>query len=325
MTMKSLKKTDNGRYEGFAVVRSFSIRTTAKNLPYADLVLADSEEEISAKLWDYSAQVHGTYTPGQLIKVRGTIDIWNEKEQLKIERIRLALPADGVRIEDYVPSAPFSPEKMLEILTELAGGFSDRELSGIVLYLLGKYKEQLLYFPAAVKMHHAVRGGLLFHVLSVVRLAEQICALYPSVDRDLLLSGAILHDISKTAEYSATNAGVAEEYTVKGNLLGHLVMGAGEVTEAGKATGASEETVTLLCHMILSHHGIPEYGSAQRPAFLEAEILSILDNLDAEIYEITDAVSKTAPGTFSERQWGLDNRRFLNHNRKPLAPPDLMD
>ena len=194
-------------------------------------------------------------------------------------------------------------------------GFENEDLKTLVLSLLSESREKLLYWPAAFKLHHAIRGGLLYHTLSIVRLAQEACVIYPFVDRELLLSGAILHDIAKLSEFEAQSTGIASGYTTQGTLIGHLVRGAMMVEKKGKELGTDSETLMLLEHMLLSHHGEPEFGAAVRPMFLEAEILSSLDMLDARIYEIQSAIAGTASGEFSARQWALENRKFLNHGR----------
>ena len=134
-------------------------------------------------------------------------------------------------------------------------------------------------------------------LLSICKLAVAVAALYPSVDKDLLLSGAILHDIAKSEEFNLAPTGLVDGYTVRGTLVGHLVGGAMLIEEIGKREEIDAETLTLVEHMLISHHGIPEYGAAVRPLFLEAEILSALDTLDANIYEIEN-VLKTVAFTF---------------------------
>ena len=153
----------------------------------------------------------------------------------------------------------------------------------------------------------------MLHTMSIVRMAEEICRIYPNINKDLLLAGAILHDVAKTWEFSLGKTGLVKGYSTEGELIGHLVKGAMYVEEAGKKLNISREKTVLLEHMILSHHGVPEYGSPVRPMFLEAEILSALDTLDAEIYEFNSATSKAEPGKFTERQWSLDNRKLYNH------------
>ena len=134
----------------------------------------------------------------------------------------------------------------------------------------------------------------------------------------MLISGAILHDIAKTIEFDVKETGIASGYTVEGNLIGHLVMGAMMVREAGQKLNIDSEKSTLLQHMIISHHGEPEFGAAVRPLFLEAELLSQLDSMDAKIYEIMDAVSGIEKGEFTNRLWALDDRKFYKYNDETL-------
>lgn len=153
------------------------------------------------------------------------------------------------------------------------------------------------------------------HTLSIVRLCESVCNIYQFIDRELLISGAILHDISKLEEFNVGELGIAEGYTVEGNLLGHLAMGAAKIDEYSKRLGISRKTSVLLQHMILSHHGEPEFGAAVRPMFIEAEVLSELDLMDSRIYEMREAVGSVKGGEFSARMWALDNRKLFNHER----------
>ena len=179
--------------------------------------------------------------------------------------------------------------------------------------IMNDKKELLITCPAAFRLHHAMLGGLMLHTMSIVRMAEEICRIYPNINRELLLSGAILHDVAKTWEFTFAKSGLVKGYSTEGELIGHLVEGAYYVADAAKELGIESEKVALLEHMILSHHGVPEYGSPIRPMFLEAEILSALDTLDAEIFEFHSATAKVEPGKFTDRQWSLDNRKLYNH------------
>lgn len=164
-----------------------------------------------------------------------------------------------------------------------------------------------------------MRGGLLLHTLSIVRLCEGVCRVYPFVDADLLIAGAVLHDIAKLTEFEVGNAGIASGYTTEGNLIGHLVKGAMMIDEAAKKLGIPPDKSMLLQHMVLSHHGEPDFGAAVRPAFLEAELLSELDLMDARVYEIAEAIAPLQPGAFSNRLWALENRKMYNHARGDMA------
>lgn len=192
--------------------------------------------------------------------------------------------------------------------------------------MLRDNRDNLLFFPAAEKLHHAMTGGLLYHTLSIVRLAECVCSIYPCIDRELLLSGAILHDIAKMREYSVNAAGIVDGHTLEGMLLGHLVMGAEDVGRKCDELGITPEKKYLLQHMLISHHGKLEFGAAVRPAFIEAEVLSQLDLFDANMYEMAEAVGGVKAGEFTGRLWMLDNRKLYNHGRIDVEPQaNIMD
>lgn len=310
---------DDGRVDGFLLVKAVEKKTSAKGDTYLDFTLGDKTGEINGKLWRYSPSEHGEYKANDIVKIRGTVSQYNGADQLRIERIRVAIPADNVNIEDLVRSAAYSADEMFNELISVANGFSDGELKSIVTAIYEDYKSKLLYWPAAYKLHHAVRGGLLLHTLSIVKLCEGVCNIYPFIDRDLLIAGAMLHDISKIDEFVVEDTGVASSYSVSGNLLGHLTMGAEKVADYAIKLNISEKTSMLLRHMILSHHGVPEYGAAVMPMFIEAEILSELDLMDSRIYEMRDALMSVEPDGFSHPVWAMENRKLYNHQRTDLS------
>lgn len=308
----------NGLVEGFAIIKQCDKKTAKNGNSYLDLVLSDKDGEIFAKLWDYNEITHGKYENDMFVKVRGAVSQYNGHDQLRIEKIRPVISSDNVNVSDYVKSADYSGEDMLNFLLATVKGFKDEDLKKIVTYLLEENKEKMLYFPAAFRLHHAIRCGLLMHTSSIVRLCEGVCKVYPFVNRELLISGAILHDIAKTVEFDVRETGIASGYTVEGNLIGHLVKGAMMVADATKILNIDSEKSMLLQHMILSHHGEPEFGAAVRPSFLEADLLSQLDSMDARIYEIMDAVSGIEKGEFTQRLWALEDRKFYKYNDAEL-------
>ena len=282
------------------------------------MMLGDSEGEINAKLWRYNPDLHGSYTANELVKIRGLISQYNGADQLKIERIRHITPEDNVNASDFVKTADYSGEEMFEELLKITESFSDSQLKLIVSEILKDNRLRLLYWPAAFKLHHAVRGGLLLHTLSIVRLAQNVCKIYPFVDCELLISGAILHDIAKLSEFEVADTGIATGYSAEGNLLGHLAMGAMVINKYAEKLGIDKKIAMLLEHMTLSHHGEPEFGAAVRPMFIEAELLSELDLMDSRVYEMREAVMATNTEDFSSRIWAMDNRKLYNHSRTDL-------
>lgn len=315
----NFKTNSNGTSDGFCLVRSCDIKTNVKGVPYLDMVLCDKSGEINAKLWDYKELIHGRFEAGQLVKIRGTVTQYNGADQLRIDKIRLVTEEDDVDMSDFVPSAEYAGKEMLGEIYAIIDSFKDEDLKRLTYALVKDNEEKMLFWPAAFKLHHAMRGGLLYHTLSIIRLAESVCKIYPSVDRDLLLAGAVLHDICKIEEFDVSEAGIVTSYSVKGELLGHLVMGAMKVSEKARELSINEKTAMLIEHMIISHHGSPEFGSSIRPMFLEASLLSQLDTLDASVFEIENATEEVGDGEFTPRQWALDNRKLFNHGRKELS------
>ena len=311
--------------DGFWLIKTVDRKTNVKGAPYLDMMLCDKDGEISAKLWDYSELVHGTFDAGELIKVRATVTQFNGADQLRIEKIRKVTAADGVNISDFVPTAEYSGEMMLGAIMNSIASVKDDELKTLTYALVKEREKEILTWPAAFKLHHAIRGGLLYHTLSILKLSEGVCMLYPSVDKDLLTCGIIVHDLCKIDEFDLNPAGLVSAYSVRGELLGHLVMGAMKIEQKAIELGISKEKAMLLEHMVISHHGEPDFGAAVRPMFLEAEILSQLDTLDATIYEITSAVGEVKEGEFTGRMWALDNRKLFNHGRKESKPKAILD
>ncbi len=305
----------NGLVDCFLLVKASNKKTSSKGDDYLDMTLGDKSGEINAKLWSYNPALSGEYAAGDIVKVRGTVNQYNGTDQLRIERIRHITPADEVDESMLVASAVYSGEQMFDELYSIAEAFRDDDLKAIVISLLEENKDKLLAWPAAFKLHHAIRGGLLLHTLSIVRLAQSVARIYPFIDSDLLIAGAILHDIAKTTEYEITPSGLASGYTVKGNLIGHLAEGAIMIQKTAEKLGIKSESVMLLQHMVLSHHGKPEHGAAVAPAFIEAELLSQLDMLDATMYEMQEATMNVENGEFTGRLWSMDNRKLYNHGR----------
>ena len=310
----------SGLYEGFALIKSCDKKSAKNGTFYLDIILSDKDGEIFAKMWDFREEITPLPVANSLVKVRGVLQQYNGNDQFIIQRMREVIESDNVQISDFVKSADCEGNEMFNTINGIVNAFNDEELKKVVSGMLQDNKEKILSFPAAEKLHHAMVGGLLYHTLSIVRLAQCVCDIYPCIDRELLLSGAILHDIAKLREYSLNSAGVVDGHTLEGMLLGHLVMGAEDVGRKCDELGVTPEKKYLLQHMLISHHGKLEFGAAVRPGFIEAEVLSQLDLFDANIYEMADALKDVEKGGFTGRLWMLDNRRFYNHARVDVEP-----
>lgn len=317
MSRMLLLNNAGGTIEGFCLVKTAQVKTDSKGGLYMDMVVADAGGDCVAKVWNYNQGQHDSYEPDDVIKVRGTINYYKDTEQLKIEKIRHAEESDDVDMSLLVPCAPVDAEKIFGELHAAADAFHDRGLGTLVKYLLETNKKRYLYYPAAVKLHHATRKGLMHHTCSVYKLAMSVCDLYPKLDRELVAAGAILHDIGKLYEMDTGKLGLASQYTAEGQLCGHIQLGIDMLHAAASVCGTDQETVLLLEHMLLSHHGQPEFGSPRYPMFPEAEVLSVCDLLDSRLYEEFAALAGVQKGGFSDRIWALDNRQLYNHGRMP--------
>lgn len=305
MYLADIKRDD--RFEGYLIVRSAEQRASANGKNYLDMTLADKSGSINAKMWD------GTVQPplaGSIVKVRATGNEFNGRMQLRVEKIRVAESRDAVDMSTLIPCAPRDPKEMLDEVVRAADHIADPDLRKITCELLDRAGDKLLTFPAAKQMHHAERGGLLHHTTTMLRAANAIMTVYPQLNASLLTAGVIVHDLAKIDEMDADTLGLVSDYSVDGKLIGHIVRGVVNIQLAAEKTKASPGKALLLQHMVLSHHGIPEYGSPLAPKFPEAEVLNTIDTLDARLYEMDEALSRAIPGGFSEKVWGLDNRQL---------------
>lgn len=300
------------RVDSFLVIKRVDLKTTNSNgKKYLDFLLGDATSDISAKLWEVPMELEGLFEANMVVRVRGTVTNFNNQPQLKIERIRLSTDEDPVNPADLVESAPLEPEYMYgEILSRYIEGLDNIDMKLIVERLFRENEEKLMYYPAAKRNHHAIRSGLLYHVLTMLQLADQMMEVYPFLNHDLLVSGIILHDMAKLVEMDASEIGIVREYTIPGTLLGHISIGAGDIGRVGREVGASEEIIMMLQHMVLSHHFEPDYGSPVKPMFPEAEMLHYIDLIDARMYDMKRIQSTLEPGTMSDFILSLDRRRI---------------
>lgn len=307
----------SGAVQGFCIVKSVAVKNNVKGADYLDFTLADAGGEINAKLWDYSTAVHGTFAVGDIIKVRGTVNVWKDVEQLKIDRIRQKRDDDEIDMSLIVSSSPVDGSTAFKKIYDFAGSFADEDLRRLTQYLLRERKKEIESYPAALRLHHAMRGGLMFHTCTMLETAKKLVEVYkpyyPELSEELVYAGVILHDIAKTEELEVSELGIATAYTARGQLLGHINMGVCMVEQAAAELAVPEELTMLVSHILLSHHGQPDFGSPKYPMFPEAEIVSTIDMLDARMFEMFDVLAGVAPGQFTERQWALDNRQLFRH------------
>ena len=299
--------------EAFLVKQSL-LKTSRTGSFYLDVKLADRTGEVDAKFWDATRQLHESFAPDDFIMVRASVETYRDMPQLKLTHLK-KLNEKDVDIADFLPASARDEKEMIEELHELVAGVADEKLRVLLDAFFGD-EEFLTAFkrcPAAVSLHHAFVGGLLEHTLAVAKMALKVAESYPLLDRDMLLAGALLHDIGKVEELEYKRA---FKYSDRGSLLGHLTIGASQVeNRAAKIEGFPEERLVQLQHIILSHHGLHEYGSPKLPMTAEAMALHYLDNLDAKMEALREASPED--GSWTGRMYMFDNRRmFLPGNRE---------
>lgn len=306
------------------LVSKKNLAETKSGNPYLALTLMDRTGEIEARSWDNAARLDALTEVGRIIAVEGQVKPFRDQLQLNITGLQ-PVAEGSVDLAHFMPA---SRRNVSEMQAELAGLIDSVIDPGLRRLLAGLFQGALLQefsrAPAAKMMHHACLGGLLEHTLSVAGLALKICEHYPRLDRDLLLAGALLHDLGKVREFSY--ASLPFDYTDQGRLIGHLVLGAEMVRR--QAEGVPELAPARLdqvLHLILSHHGRHEFGSPCLPMTREAILLHHLDDMDAKM-ELIDRLSEQVEGDtyrWSDYQRSLERFLYLRgHNAGPLPQPE---
>ena len=296
--------------EGFYVLKDAASKTTANGRPYLQCQISDCSGFISAYYWDYPGPI-GADQIGHVVKVRGEVTSYRGGAQFTGHRIRLATEKDTYDRSLLVPTAPIDPTERMQEIWNLVRSMQDADYRRICEVMLERYGEAFQTIPAAKTVHHSFVSGLLMHTSNMLRTADFLADIYAEIiDRSLLLAGTLLHDFAKREEFLFSELGLATNYSVKGQLLGHLVMGAGEVAAVAAELGVPEEKSVLLQHMLLSHHGQPEFGAAVVPMCAEAELLSEIDLIDSRMEIYAENLSEIPEGTFTNRIFALEKKIY---------------
>lgn len=296
--------------EGFFILSGPRSRTTNAGKPFLSAALTDRTGRIEAVCWDYPGPI-GAADEGKIVKVRGSVSDYRGNTQLVIERIRLAEAGDEYDSSNLVPTAPIDAQASLDEIDALIASMADGDYRAVCSALLSGHRRAFSRIPAAKSVHHDFISGLLMHTLNMLRTADFLAGLYAdTVDRSLLLAGTLLHDFAKEREFAFSDLGLVTDYTPAGELLGHLVIGAQLVAEKARELGIPEDKSMLLQHMILSHHGEPEFGAAVRPKCAESELLSYIDLIDSRMEIYRKALAELPEGAFSGRIFALEKRIY---------------
>ncbi|TWT14453.1 3'-5' exoribonuclease YhaM family protein [Streptococcus sp. sy010] len=307
MKISQMKKDQN--FEGFYLIKTAEVRKTRAGKDYIALTFQDDSGEIQGNLWD--AQPHNVkeFIAGRVIYMTGRREVYNGTPQ--VNQLSLRLPMEGEPSDPslFKEKPPVNVNEVRNYLEQMMFKIEQATWQRIVRALYRKYDQAFYHFPAAKINHHAFETGLAYHTATMVRLAESICQIYPNLNSSLLFAGIMLHDLAKVLELSGPDQ---TEYTLRGNLLGHIALINEEVTKIVLELGLDDERedVVMLRHMLLSHHGQLEYGSPVRPHLMEAEILHMIDNIDAKMMMMTTALNRVDDGEWTAKLFAMENRSF---------------
>lgn len=311
--------------EGFYILKNAAIKSSARGNPYLSATISDKTGSVDLKVWGYPGPI-STQNEGSVVKIRGAVTDYKGIPQVVAAKIRMAEPNDPYDISTLIPVAPIDQGRSWRGLLDAVNSIEDVDYRNICRWMIDKYGETFKSLPGGKSVHHGFLNGLLMHTLYMTRTARQMADLYSDVvDKNLLIAGTILHDFAKCEEFSISPLGLVADYSVKGQLLGHLVMGAEAVAQAGRELRAPEEKVVLLQHMILSHHGEPEYGAAVRPMCAESELLHIIDLMDSRMEIYREALGEITEGAFSQKIFALGKKIFKHSmSGETLKPSNRM-
>jgi len=310
------------------LVQNKTVRQKKTGEPYLSLALGDKTGAIDAKMWDGVPEVMDTFERDDFVKVKGRVLVYQNRPQLTIHRMTRIDPGE-VALADFFPASERDPDEMMAELRGFAAGIGNQHLRALAMAVLddeeiaAKYKRA----PAAKSVHHAYLGGLIEHVLSLCHLSDKMAAHYAFIDRDLLITASILHDLGKIEELAYERS---FSYTDGGQLLGHITIGLRMIDD--KLRGLPDfppRLRTLVEHMVLSHHGELAFGSPKVPMFAEALLFHLLDSIDSKMENIRGTVARdqqvagswTAYNPPLERAL-LKTNEFLNESETRQPPAD---
>jgi 3'-5' exoribonuclease len=312
MKKVTVDKLSNGEIEDFFVVAQCDRRNTNANKPFLKLTFSDATGSVPGVAWDNTDKLEKVLLPGTIVCVKAVVSQYENRPQLKVVSARPLKDSDQVEASDFKAKAPFDIDHMYRQLLEFKNSISDAHIRALLdtFFENDAFAENFREHPAAKRMHHAYNGGLLEHTLSMVRVCDLLSRHYTYLNRDLLLAGALLHDIGKLVEMGGE---LTTEYTTRGMLVGHIPVGSEMVAKAADSIPDFPDTLKWqLQHFVLSHHGRLEFGSPVLPLTLEAFVLHSVDYLDAQLFQAVAAIEEDTNenAEFTPQIFGLDRRIF---------------
>lgn len=260
-------------------------------------------------MWDAQPYNVEEFVAGKIVFMKGRREVYNGTPQVNQITLRNVRPGEPNDPKEFKENAPVSVTEVHDYLDQMLFKIENATWQRIVRALYRKYDKEFFTYPAAKTNHHAFESGLAYHTATMVRLADSIGDIYPELNKSLLFAGIMLHDLAKVLELTGPDN---TEYTIRGNLIGHIALINEEITKTITELNIDDnkEEVTVLRHVILSHHGQLEYGSPVRPRIMEAEIIHMIDNIDANMMMMSTALSRVGEGEMTNRIFAMDNRSF---------------
>jgi 3'-5' exoribonuclease len=309
---------------GLFLVQSKDVRQKKTGEPYLSLVFVDRSGEVDAKMWDNVPEVVETFDRDDFVRVKGETQLYQNRLQITVHRL-VRIDSAEVDLADFLPASRRDPEEMFAELRSVIAAMKNPHLRALLdaIFADTAVAEAYKRAPAAKTIHHAWLGGLLEHVLSLVKLARFAAAHYDAIDEDLLMTGVVLHDIGKIRELSYQRT---FGYTTEGQLLGHIQIALRLIGDKiAQIAGFPPKLRNLVEHLVLSHHGQLEFGSPKVPLLPEALLLHHLDNMDSKMEAMRGALERDRSST---GEWTpyvpalernvLDRRKYLE--AQPPAP-----
>lgn len=298
--------------ESYVLIQQATVKMDKNGNEFIDFVLQDKTQWITAKLWHANQEAKEQFITGAVIRIRGKREVYKNRPQMRLLDIRLTTEDEPNDPELYKSAMDIQTSEVENDIQSYVQAIKQPLWRTIVEESLKAYHDDFYRYPAAQRHHHAFKGGLAYHTMTMLHLAEAYTTLYENLNRELLYAGVILHDMGKIEELSITDE---TTYTLAGNLCGHIVMMDEWIMQIALEHGydKNDEALLLLKHMILAHHGKKEYGSPVEPQILEAEVLNMIDSNDASIQMMTDALAHTEYGQYTMPIAGCNQRSLYRY------------
>lgn len=299
--------SNNEEVELILRLSDVNIKKTSSGDDYASMIGFDGVDKIEAKIWSFTDELKDLLVSGEVYKVNARTKQYQSRTQLNIISIQ-KVNEDEYDLSIFYEKAKLSSEELAKNINQYFMKIDNKILKLIVSVILKRHFDDFFNYPAAVSMHHNYFSGLAYHTYSMLKLSEVYLELYPFINKDLVYSGIILHDLGKIIELSGPKG---TEYTKRGKLIGHITLGVNEIYKVCVEHGIEEtEEVVNLLHIILAHHGQLEYGSPKEPATPEAALIHFLDYNDSRLAALETEVNKTKKGEYTQPIAPFEKRNF---------------